>query len=122
MMCYNALGNMFRWEVSIQKAHKLVTTGPYSLVRHPSYTGMIFVTAGYISFAFAKGTILQECIIPSYKWVIALIWFLAIFRVGVAIWLSFRTIEEDQLLKKEFGEEWDKWAAKTRYRLIPYII
>ena len=123
LMCYNALGNMFRWEVSIQKSHKLITTGPYSIVRHPSYTGLIFVSAGYIGLSFAKETVVQECLFPSYGiWAQSVIWFIAIFRTVIAIWLSLRTIEEDQLLKKEFGEQWDKWAAKTRYRIMPYIL
>ena len=123
LMCYNALGNMFRWEVSILKSHKLITTGPYSIVRHPSYTGSIFVTAGYVGLSFAGGTVVQECLIPSYGiWAQSVIWFMAIFWIGIVIWLSLRTIEEDQLLKKEFGEQWDKWAAKTKYRMIPYIL
>lgn len=123
MMCYNALGNMFRWEVSIQKSHKLITSGPYSYVRHPSYTGMIFVSAGYVALSFAKGTVVQECLVSSYGiWAQSVMWLMAIFRIGVVIWLSFRTIEEDQLLKREFGVQWDKWAAKTKYRMIPYIL
>ncbi|KAF9238462.1 hypothetical protein BU15DRAFT_62440 [Melanogaster broomeanus] len=33
--CYRVLGRMFTFELSIRKDHKLVTSGPYSVVRHP---------------------------------------------------------------------------------------
>jgi len=41
--CYRTLGSMFTFEMSIRKDHILVTSGPYAIVRHPSYTGIILV-------------------------------------------------------------------------------
>ncbi|OAX34700.1 ICMT-domain-containing protein, partial [Rhizopogon vinicolor AM-OR11-026] len=38
--CYRTLGRLFTFELSIRQDHKLVTSGPYSIVRHPSYTGV----------------------------------------------------------------------------------
>ena len=35
--CYEALGRHFTFHLAILKKHKLVTTGPYKYVRHPSY-------------------------------------------------------------------------------------
>lgn len=35
--CYRYLGKMFTYEVPVQEKHYLVTSGPYSVVRHPSY-------------------------------------------------------------------------------------
>lgn len=32
-----------------------------------------------------------------------------------------RTAVEDAMMKKEFGKEWDNWAEKVRYRMIPYV-
>ena len=32
---YRALGNLFTFELSIRKDHKLITSGPYSMVRYP---------------------------------------------------------------------------------------
>jgi protein-S-isoprenylcysteine O-methyltransferase Ste14 len=32
-----------------------------------------------------------------------------------------RVKKEDDILRMEFKEEWDKWASKVLYRLIPYI-
>ena len=36
--CYRTLGRFFTFDVSIHEGHQLVTTGSYSIVRHPSYT------------------------------------------------------------------------------------
>jgi protein-S-isoprenylcysteine O-methyltransferase Ste14 len=46
--CYKALGKMFTFEMSIQKDHKLVTSGPYNSVRHPGYTGVLFAMSGLL--------------------------------------------------------------------------
>lgn len=46
--CYKALGSMFTYEMSIRKDHVLVTSGPYSFVRHPGYTGVLFTVAGML--------------------------------------------------------------------------
>lgn len=37
------------------------------------------------------------------------------------IWLCSRVESEDAMLKKQFGKEWEKWAEKTRYKLIPFV-
>lgn len=46
--CYHALGHMFTFEMCIRKDHQLVTTGPYSVVRHPGYVGVIFMVVGLL--------------------------------------------------------------------------
>jgi protein-S-isoprenylcysteine O-methyltransferase Ste14 len=40
------LGRFFRVEVSVTRDQKLVDTGPYAWLRHPSYTGLLAVYAG----------------------------------------------------------------------------
>ena len=32
-----------------------------------------------------------------------------------------RSYKEDAVLRREFKEEWEAWAAKTRYGLVPYL-
>lgn len=46
--CYNEMGKLFTFEVSLRKGHKLITTGPYSVVRHPGYTGGFLAMAGSV--------------------------------------------------------------------------
>ncbi len=38
---------------------------------------------------------------------------------GVAFVL--RSSEEDVVLSKQFGEEWNEWAKSVRYRLVPGV-
>ena len=45
--------------------------------------------------------------------------------VGHLVWvgasLCWRTADEDAMLKGEFGERWEEWAGRTRYRLVPLV-
>lgn len=47
--------------------------------------------------------------------------------VFIAHWLVMiplvfnRAVKEDEVLKKEFGAQWQSWAQRTRYRVIPFI-
>jgi len=46
----NQLGRLFTFEVGIRKGHKLVQSGPYAILRHPSYTGLAVGLAGVALF------------------------------------------------------------------------
>lgn len=46
--CFRALGRLFTFEMSIRDEHELITDGPYSVVRHPSYTGALLTLIGVI--------------------------------------------------------------------------
>jgi protein-S-isoprenylcysteine O-methyltransferase len=40
------LGRFFTFHVSIQEEHRVVANGPYRLVRHPGYAGLLLACAG----------------------------------------------------------------------------
>jgi uncharacterized membrane protein len=82
----------------IIKNQKLATDGPYSLVRHPLYTGNLLMVIG---FTFISG--LWWAILLS-----ALFW-----------WFYYPTaIEyEDRKLHGIFGEDWEQWS-----RTVPAVI
>jgi protein-S-isoprenylcysteine O-methyltransferase Ste14 len=42
-----ALGSSFRTTVEVDAGQAVVSTGPYKLIRHPSYSGLLLITAGY---------------------------------------------------------------------------
>lgn len=46
--CYREMGTMFTFEMSIRRQHRLVTSGPYCIVRHPGYTGILCAVTGVV--------------------------------------------------------------------------
>lgn len=80
------------------RGQKVVTTGPYRLVRHPSYAGAIL---GYLAVPVMLDALWS--LIPAMVMLVA---------------LTIRTGLEDQMLREEL-EGYQSYAEKTRYRLIP---
>jgi len=118
----NSLGLLFTWEPAIRPGHQLYTSGPYSIVRHPSYTGADIFYAGHIIFGFARHTFLSECIAETFSIGHTLLSsFVVVFIILGAMNMVKRAGKEDEMLKREFGKEWEDWARKTRFRLIPGI-
>ncbi|GES75083.1 ICMT-domain-containing protein [Rhizophagus clarus] len=122
LWCFKTLKEFFTFNVVIQKDHKLITDGPYSLLVHPAYTGG-FLMAGaslrmwyqlffYIPIYFNFGAPGQG------KTLLLLI-------IGIQLILQIfsthkRITHEEKELKKHFGKEWDVYFSQ-RKRLIPYI-
>ena len=121
VQCYREMGKYFTLQIIILKDHKLITSGPYSYVRHPSYSGGYLCLAGVAIWYTAEGSWLRES--EVYKK--PLVWLLLAIVVGhflLAIALLFGRIpKEDEMMKKTFGEEWDEWARKVPNRMIPGI-
>lgn len=122
LSCYRALGRLFTFELTIRKEHKLITSGPYSIVRHPSYTGIIMNIVGYNLCHLSKGSWLWEC---SGLWssgvvgpVLMFAWLVS--RVCLMLVFVERTRTEDDMLRKEFSD-WNEWARKVPYKLIPFV-
>ncbi|MGH7125987.1 MAG: methyltransferase family protein [Stellaceae bacterium] len=92
------LGHRFSGLVAIQPGHQLVTTGIYSLIRHPSYLGLLTNSLGWsLAFRSGVGVLITVLIVPP---------------------LLARIRAEEALLLSQFGEEYEKFRARTR-RLIP---
>lgn len=120
--CYQAMGRHFTFEVTVRKDYRLVTSGPYSIVRHPSYTALGMVGAGTIMCLLGNGSWLLECGFLGI-WTgkaFALAWLADIMYVPFVM-VFYRVSTEDEMLKKTFGLEWEEWASRTPYALFPGI-
>ncbi|KZV68621.1 hypothetical protein PENSPDRAFT_687078 [Peniophora sp. CONT] len=118
---YRAMGAQFTFQLSLLKDHKLITTGPYAYVRHPSYTALIMTVVGIFLCELSSGSWYMEARAfdsPLGK-VIAL---LAGCCVAILVSVVSRVAKEDQLLSENFGQEWKEWENRVPYRLVPGIL
>ena len=95
------LGKYFRTIVLIQRDHDLITTGPYSYLRHPAYTGSLLTLLG-IGLCLGNwlsSLVVLATIIAGYFW-----------RVRV----------EEKLLREHFGRKYDEYKKHT-WAIIPFI-
>ena len=122
LMTYRHMGRFFRFEASIQKDHELIVSGPYSVVRHPAYTGFILVSVGGLPWQLSKGS----WIVESGLWnsmsgkLLVVIYFGAVSFLLSSLALV-RLKKEDTALRNQFGEKWDDWAKRVPYSLFPGI-
>lgn len=86
--------------IEIVEGQKVISTGPYALMRHPMYVGVLIMLTG---IPLALGT-----------W-----WGLAILLLTVPM-LMWRILDEEKLLEKELPG-YREYEQKVRYRLAPYL-
>ncbi len=94
------LGRLFSVQVTIQPGHRLVTDGPYRWLRHPRYVGIIVFAAG-ISLVFRS-------------------WLGLVLVAAITLVLLWRIHDEEALMRREFGAEWNAYAARS-WRLVPLV-
>ena len=95
------LGRFFKFTVVVQADHRVVDTGPYRLIRHPSYTGLLAIELG-LGIMLGTWLSIPACLLPPL--------------VAFAI----RLLTEERVLARELGEPYRDYMARTR-RLIPGV-
>ena len=95
------LGRFFTVDVVIEKDHELVEHGPFRLVRHPSYTGVLLAFVG-VTLTLRNWGAMLVMLVPI---------FVAFFR---------RMNVEEQALERALGERYAEYMKRTK-RLIPLI-
>ncbi|KIY72431.1 hypothetical protein CYLTODRAFT_417837 [Cylindrobasidium torrendii FP15055 ss-10] len=118
---FHVLGKMFTFELTTQRDHRLVTVGPYSIVRHPSYTGGMVGFFGHAATVLGSQTWIRESgfLGTPFGAVLAGFW---VF--GMCALFSFtvvRAASEDEMMRAAFKEDWEEWAARVPYRLFPGV-
>lgn len=89
--------------VKIQKvrAHKIITTGPYSYVRHPMYFGSILY---FIGIPLLLGS-----------------WHGLLFTVLLTMLLIIRALLEEKVLTEKLNSNYIEYTKQVRYRIVPCI-
>jgi protein-S-isoprenylcysteine O-methyltransferase Ste14 len=118
---YRAMGRMFTFSLTIRDDHRLITDGPYSVVRHPSYTGTILHYIGTVLTCFAAGTFITTCGVLNSTVGQRLVYGSIISYGMNYLAVVSRVVGEDNMLKNQFGPKWDEWAKRVPYRLVPLI-
>ncbi|KAF9066343.1 hypothetical protein BDP27DRAFT_1330842 [Rhodocollybia butyracea] len=121
LFCFRTLGRMFSFEVFIQKDHKLVTSGPYSVVRHPSYSGGLLIYAGFLIWQIGPSSVTRQSEILNYWGGKALLYACIMWMATTVLGGVHRMYKEDDLLRKEFGDQWTQWASHTTKLFIPWV-
>ena len=120
-MSYRTLGSMFTYDVAVTKGHSLIKSGPYSVVRHPGYSAVLAVLASetYL-LLFAAGNYVDSCGIMGTpaRWGI---WWWYSGCVLSLMSLVRRSKVEDEMMRKQFGDEWITYSRQVRYRLLPFV-
>jgi protein-S-isoprenylcysteine O-methyltransferase Ste14 len=86
--------------IEVGAEQKVVSTGPYALVRHPMYAGAFIMLIGT---SLALGSL----------WSLISVFFLIL----VIVW---RLIEEERFLEKNLSG-YSEYRQKVKYRLLPFI-
>jgi len=86
--------------IQVEEEHKVVSTGPYAIVRHPMYLGLLLM---FLLTPLALGS--YWALIPAFLIIPTIV---------------FRITKEETVLRRELLG-YDDYCAKTKYRLLPFV-
>jgi protein-S-isoprenylcysteine O-methyltransferase Ste14 len=99
---FRTLGRYFTFTVQTSADQPVITAGPYRVVRHPSYTGVLLAAIGLSLLLFAN-------------WLSLLLVTAALFAG-----LGYRIRVEERALLVQLGDSYRHYAS-TRKRLVPFV-
>ena len=98
----NVLGSSFTSTVAVTPDQPLIEAGPYRLIRHPAYTGVLITLLGF-GLCYTN-------------------WLGLLVIVGCAlIGFSYRIRVEEHVLKAHLGQRYQEYMRRTK-RLIPFVL
>ncbi len=96
------LGAFFTTTVAVAAEQTVIEAGPYRLIRHPSYTGLLIILLGF-------GLSLTN-------------WLSLLVIMGCAfIGFSYRIRVEEHVLQEHLGQRYQEYMRRTK-RLIPFVL
>lgn len=95
------LGASFRTTVETHKDQQVVRSGPYRLLRHPSYSGLILMCLGF-------GITLQNWLSLAFAVILPL------------VALLYRIYIEEAVLVSSLGSDYTKYQSETK-KIIPWV-
>ena len=95
------LGRNWSGAVTLKECHELIDRGPYRLVRHPIYTGLLTM---FVATVIALGH------------VAGIIGALLVF---VSFWIKLR--DEEKLMLKQFPDQYAAYQQRVK-RIIPFVL
>ena len=97
------LGRYFTTSVAVAPEQTVIEAGPYRLIRHPSYTGLLITLLGF-------GLSLTNN------------WLSLLVIMGCAlIGFSYRIRVEEHVLQEQLGQQYQEYMRRTK-RLIPFVL
>ena len=87
------LGGNWSSPVTIKRDHELITGGPYGLVRHPIYTGLL---TGFLGMAIARAQVRS---LVAFAFFFAMLW--------------FKLRLEERWMRLQFGEVYEQYAQRV---------
>ncbi len=94
------LGRNWSGIVTVKQDHELITPGPYAIVRHPIYTGLLLA---FIGSALARG---------EWRGVVA---------VALAWWaVHLKMRMEERLMREQFADAYQTYSERVP-ALVPFI-
>lgn len=101
-LCWKTLGQYFTGNVTASADQRVIDSGPYRLIRHPSYSGGILMNVGT---GLAMG-----------NWISV-----AVMAMLQVVAYAYRISVEERALASTIGEPYVQYMARTK-RLVPWII
>jgi len=95
------LGRFFTVDVTIERDHELVERGPFRVLRHPSYAGVLLAFVGFA--------------LSLQNWAAFLIVILPIFAAFI-----HRMDVEEKALSRALGSSYTDYMRRTK-RLVPFV-
>ena len=100
MWARSHLGGNWSGVPAIKQGQTLVKSGPYAIVRHPIYAGLLYGVLGSAIVLGTYGSLIVICL--------------------TVLFVLVRIVQEERLMREEFGSEYLDYAARVK-ALVPWV-